>query len=57
MSIRKGVEQGFTGVVELPNVCRHVQQRVKEDKYEQVQVIGDELGVTAAVTALNYTLM
>ena len=43
MSIWKGLAQGFTDVAELPNACRHVEQRVQEDKYEQLQPIGDAL--------------
>ena len=37
MSMSKGLGQGFTDVAESPNACRHVEQRVKEDKYEQLQ--------------------
>ena len=37
MSIWKGLGLGFAGDAESPNVCRHVEQRVKEDKYEQLQ--------------------
>ena len=37
MSIWKGLGQGFTSVAESPNACRDVKQRVKEDKYEQLQ--------------------
>ena len=37
MSIWKGLGQGFTGVAESPNACRHVGKRVKVDKYEQLQ--------------------
>ena len=37
MSVWKGLGQGFTGVAESPNACRHVKHRVKEDKYEQLQ--------------------
>ena len=38
------VQQGFTGVTEFPNAYMPVEQRVKEDQYEQLQVIGDALG-------------
>ena len=44
MSIWKGLGQGTTGVAELPNACRQFEQRVKQDKYEPLQVIGDALG-------------
>ena len=44
MSIWKGLGHGFPGVAELTNAGRHVKQRVKQDKYEQLQVIGDALG-------------
>ena len=37
MSIWKGLGQRFTGVAESPNACRHIKQRVKGDKYEQLQ--------------------
>ena len=45
MGIWKGLGQGFTGVAELPNACMHVEHRVKEDEYEQLQVIRDALGL------------
>ena len=37
MSIWKGLGQGFTGDAESPKACRHLEQRVKEDKYERLQ--------------------
>ena len=43
MSLWKRLGEGFNGVAELPNACRHIEQRVKEHKYGQLQGIGDAL--------------